>query len=137
MTSVWWVRRDIRLADNGALASAAAHGPVVPLFVWEDNLLAGAGDVRRAFLFEALNSLDNSVGRALIYRNGPAVHAVPEFCRLVGADTVHVTEDFAPWGRARDAEVEKALAAAGVRLIRGDTPYVIRPAPFARMTALR
>ncbi|MEY4392739.1 MAG: hypothetical protein RLZZ544_1448, partial [Actinomycetota bacterium] len=27
MTSVWWVRRDIRLADNGALASAAAHGP--------------------------------------------------------------------------------------------------------------
>ena len=80
MTSVWWVRRDIRLADNGALASAAAHGPVVPLFVWEDNLLAGAGDHRRAFLFEALNSLDNSVGRALIYRNGPAVHAVPEFC---------------------------------------------------------
>ena len=127
MTSVWWVRRDIRLADNGALRSAAAHGPVVPLFVWEDNLLAGAGDVRRAFLFEALNSLDNSVGRALIYRNGPAVQAVPEFCRLVGADTVHVTEDFAPWGRARDAEVEKALAAAGVRLVRADTPYVIRP----------
>lgn len=127
MTSVWWVRRDIRLADNGALRSAAAHGPVVPLFVWEDNLLAGAGDVRRAFLFEALNSLDNSVGRALIYRNGPAVQAVPEFCRLVGADTVHITEDFAPWGRARDAEVEKALAAVGVRLVRADTPYVIRP----------
>lgn len=127
MTSVWWVRRDIRLADNGALRSAAAHGPVVPLFVWEDNLLAVAGDVRRAFLFEALNSLDNSVGRALIYRNGPAVQAVPEFCRLVGADTVHITEDFAPWGRARDAEVEKALAAVGVRLVRADTPYVIRP----------
>ena len=127
MTAVWWVRRDIRLADNGALRSAAAHGPVVPLFVWEDNLLAGAGDVRRAFLFEALESLDDSVGRALIYRNGPAVQAVPEFCRLVGADTVHITEDFAPWGRTRDAEVEKALAAAGVRLVRADTPYVIRP----------
>ena len=127
MTSVWWVRRDIRLADNGALQSAAAQGPVVPLFVWEDNLLESAGDFRRAFLFEALNSLDDSVGRALIYRDGPAVKAVPEFCRLVGADTVHVTEDFAPWGRARDAEVEKALAALGVRLVRADTPYVIRP----------
>jgi len=127
MTSVWWVRRDIRLADNGALASAAADGPVVPLFVWEDNLLAGAGDHRRAFLFDALNSLDDSVGRALIYRNGPAVQAVPEFCRLVGADTVHITEDFAPWGRARDAEVERSLAAVGVRLVRADTPYVIAP----------
>lgn len=126
-TAVWWVRRDIRLADNGALQSAAAHGNVVPLFVWEDNLLGAAGDIRRAFLFEALNSLDNSVGRALIYRNGPAVDAVPEFCRLVGADTVHITEDFAPWGRARDAAVEIALAAAGVRLVRADTPYVVRP----------
>ena len=126
-TSVWWVRRDIRLGDNGALQSAAAAGTVVPLFVWEDNLLGGAGDFRRAFLFDALESLDDSVGRALIYRDGPAITAVPEFCRLVGADTVHITEDFAPWGRARDAEVERALAASGVRLVRADTPYVIAP----------
>ena len=126
-TSVWWVRRDIRLGDNGALQSAAAAGTVVPLFVWEDNLLGGAADFRRAFLFDALESLDDSVGRALIYRDGPATTAVPEFCRLVGADTVHITEDFAPWGRTRDAEVERALAASGVRLVRADTPYVIAP----------
>ena len=50
-----------------------------------------------------------------------------EFCRLVGADTVHITEDFAPWGRERDTRVEKALAAVGVRLVRADTPYVITP----------
>ena len=126
-TAVWWVRRDMRLQDNGALASAAAQGEVVPLFVWEDNLLSGAGDFRRAFVFQALESLDDSVGRALVYRNGPAVDAVPEFCRLVGADTVHVTEDFAPWGRARDAEVERVLAGQGVRLVRADTPYAVRP----------
>ncbi|MFM8826324.1 MAG: deoxyribodipyrimidine photo-lyase, partial [Actinomycetota bacterium] len=126
-TSVWWVRRDIRLADNGALQSAAARGRVVPLFVWEDGLLGSAGDLRRAFLFGALDSLDDSVGRALIYRDGPAETAVPEFCRLVGADTVHITEDFAPWGRARDTRVEKALVAAGITLVRADTPYVIRP----------
>ena len=126
-TAVWWIRRDMRLSDNGALRSAAGHGTVVPLFVWEDNLLAGAGDIRRAFLFQALDSLDDSVGRALIYRDGPAVTAVPEFCRLVGADTVHVTEDFAPWGRARDAAVEAALDAAGVKLVRADTPYAVRP----------
>jgi deoxyribodipyrimidine photo-lyase len=126
-TSVWWVRRDIRLADNGALQSAASRGPVVPLFVWEDGLLGSAGGLRRAFLFEALDRLDDSVGRALIYRDGPAETAVPEFCRLVGADTVHITEDFAPWGRERDARVEKALAASGVTLVRADTPYVIRP----------
>jgi len=127
MTAVWWIRRDMRLADNGALVSAAARGAVVPLFVWEDNLLEGAGEIRRAFVFEALSSLDAATGGRLVYREGPAVQAVPEFCRLVGADSVHITEDFAPWGRARDQRVERALAAAGVEFVRADTPYVIPP----------
>ncbi|MBM3717409.1 MAG: deoxyribodipyrimidine photo-lyase [Actinobacteria bacterium] len=127
MTAVWWIRRDMRLADNGALVSAAARGAVVPLFVWEDNLLAAAGEIRRAFVFEALRSLDSATGGRLVYRVGPAVDALPEFCRLVGADSVHITEDFAPWGRARDRRVERALSGAGVELVRADTPYAIAP----------
>jgi deoxyribodipyrimidine photo-lyase len=67
------------------------------------------------------------MNRALIYRDGLVAEAVVEFCRLVGADTVHITEDFAPYGRRRDVEVEKALAADGRRLVRADTPYVIAP----------
>jgi deoxyribodipyrimidine photo-lyase len=125
--AVWWVRRDIRLADNKALQSAASFGKVVPLFVWDETLLATAGDRRKDFLYQALHSLDNSVNRALIYREGPVVDAVVEFCRLVGADTVHITEDFGPYGRKRDAAVEAALVADGRRLVRADTPYVIAP----------
>ena len=115
--SVWWIRRDIRLADNKALQSAATSGKVVPLFVYDDTLLATAGDARQQFLFRALNALDNSMDRALIYRNGPVTEAVVEFCRLVGADTVHITEDFAPYGRRRDAGVGKALIADGRRFV--------------------
>lgn len=126
-TSVWWIRRDIRLSDNKALQTAAAVGKVVPLFVWDDVLLNNAGPLRREFMCRALNALDNSMDRALVYRNGPAADAVVEFCRLAGADTVHITQDFAPYGQRRDAEVEKALAADGKRLVRADTPYVIAP----------
>lgn len=126
-TSVWWIRRDIRLSDNKALQSAAAVGKVVPLFVWDDVLFNNAGSFRGQFMCRALNSLDDSMNRALIYRDGPVAQAVVEFCRLVGADTVHITEDFAPYGRTRDAEVEKALEADGLRLVRADTPYVIAP----------
>ena len=125
--AVWWIRRDIRLADNKALQSAASMGKVVPLFVWDDVLMNNSGGFRREFMCRALNALDNSMDRALIYRNGPAVEAVVDFCRLVGADTVHITEDFAPYGRRRDAEVEKALIADGRRLVRADIPYVIAP----------
>jgi deoxyribodipyrimidine photo-lyase len=125
--SVWWIRRDIRLSDNKALQSAAAAGKVVPLFVWDDVLFNSAGASRREFMCRALNALDDSMNRALIYRDGPVAEAVVEFCRLVGADTVHITEDFAPYGQKRDVEVEKALAADGRRLVRADTPYVIAP----------
>ena len=127
MTAVWWIRRDMRLADNGALASAAARGEVTPLFVWDDALLDGAGDVRRAFLFEALENLRAATNGALVFRDGPVVSAVVEFCRLVGAASVHITEDFAPRGRRRDDAVEAALRAAGVEFVRGDTPYAVRP----------
>ena len=33
MTTLWWVRNDLRLDDNPALAWAAARGPVVPVVV--------------------------------------------------------------------------------------------------------
>ena len=125
-TAIWWIRRDIRRTDNKALQSAAAAGTVVPLFVWDDVLMNTSGH-RREFMCRALNALDISLDRALVYRDGPAAEAVVEFCRLVGADTVHIAEDFAPYGRRRDAEVEKALGADGRRLVRADTPYVIAP----------
>ena len=80
----------MRLTDNKALQSAAAAGKVVPLFVYDDTLLATAGEGRQQFMFRALNALDNSMDRALIYRDGPVAEAVVEFCRLVGADTVHI-----------------------------------------------
>ena len=125
-TAIWWIRRDIRRTDNKALQSAAAAGTVVPLFVWDDVLMNTSGH-RREFMCRALNALDISLDKALVYRDGPAAKAVVEFCRLVGADTVHIAEDFAPYGRRRDAEVEKALEADGRRLVRADTPYVIAP----------
>jgi deoxyribodipyrimidine photolyase len=36
---VVWLRRDLRLADNPALADAAARGAVVPVFVLDPRLL--------------------------------------------------------------------------------------------------
>ena len=62
-TVVMWFRRDLRLADLPALQAAAADGAnVVPLFV-VDPTFARAGLARRAFMAEALQALDDSVGR--------------------------------------------------------------------------
>jgi deoxyribodipyrimidine photo-lyase len=37
VTTIVWLRNDLRLADNPALADAAARGPVVPVYVWSPD----------------------------------------------------------------------------------------------------
>jgi len=53
--SIMWFRRDLRLADNHALAAALVDagdggGGVIPLFVVDDRLWKPAGVNRRWFL---------------------------------------------------------------------------------------
>uniref|UniRef100_UPI0028AAEF02 deoxyribodipyrimidine photo-lyase n=1 Tax=Aeromicrobium sp. TaxID=1871063 RepID=UPI0028AAEF02 len=52
-TSIWWIRRDLRLQDNPALVAAGGDGRVVPLFV-RDPRLSGTGRPRRARLEASL-----------------------------------------------------------------------------------
>ncbi len=121
-----WFRRDLRLADLPALHAAAAAGPVVPLFV-VDPAFATAGVPRRAFMNAALQALDDSMEGALVYRHGLPSQVVPQLAGEVGAAEVYVSRDYAPYGRARDAEVMAALQAAGRRLVGVGTPYAVAP----------
>ena len=125
-TAVWWVRRDMRLADNKALQSAASRGDVVPLFV-VDPVFANAGKQRTSFMFATLRDLDARMSRALILRHGDPVQEVVAFAQAVGAKSVHITQDFAPYGMKRDATVHDALQAAGIELVVADSPYVVNP----------
>jgi deoxyribodipyrimidine photo-lyase len=121
--SVLWFRRDLRLADNPALLAAVAEGGgrVVPLFVLDERLLRPAGPNRIAFLFRALRALDASMGGGrLVVRAGDPVDVVPALAREVGAPHVHVTADFGPYGRRRDAGL------AGL-LVRSGSPYAVEP----------
>lgn len=36
--AIWWIRRDMRIADNKALVAAASNGDVIPLFVLDPTL---------------------------------------------------------------------------------------------------
>ena len=130
MTSVMWFRRDLRLADNPALIAAAEDGDVLPLFVLDPALWGPAGPGRRAYLAASLRSLDASLRQrrsGLSVVRGDPVRRVVLAAKAVGADTVHVAADFGPYGSRRDEEVEKALADAGIELVRTGSPYAVAP----------
>ena len=126
--AIMWFRRDLRLTDNPALVRALAeHTDVVPVFVVDPNLLKNSGAPRVAYMCDALNALDNSMGRALVYRHGDPVDVIVALANEVGADDVYVARDFAPYGRRRDAEVGQRLKDLGKRLHGVGSPYAVDP----------
>ncbi len=41
--NIWWIRRDLRLADNPALTAALqANAPLLPVFILDDHLIEKA-----------------------------------------------------------------------------------------------
>jgi deoxyribodipyrimidine photo-lyase len=131
-----WFRRDLRLDDHPALLAAAGALPgqaparVLPLFVVDPRLVRGAGAVRPAYLAASLAALDAELrarGGALVVRTGDPVDQVVRAAREAGADEVHMSADFTPYGARRDAAVEAALAEHGIALIRTGSPYAVAP----------
>jgi deoxyribodipyrimidine photo-lyase len=130
--TVWWVRRDLRLADNPALLAAVDEGEaVLPVFVLDPVLLRSAGLGRRAWLMAALHALDADLraadGPGLSVLEGRPAEVLPGVAQQVGARTVHVSADFAPYGRRRDAQVHAALGDVGAALEATGSPYAVAP----------
>ena len=126
-----WFRRDLRMLDNPALLAAAedarrsGDGRVVPLFVIDPVLWEAAGGPRRAYLVASMRSLDEQLDGSLLIRHGDPVDILPDVVAAAAATSVHIAEDFAPYGRARDARVATALGS--VPLVRTGSPYAVSP----------
>ncbi|MCZ0911975.1 deoxyribodipyrimidine photo-lyase [Gordonia amicalis] len=117
-----WLRRDLRLSDLPALAAArGTDSSVLLCFVVDPRLEKSSGERRLAFLFDSLREVDAKLdGRLLVVRGRPE-EEIPRLARAVGAGSVHISEDFSPFGRRRDEAVDEAL---------GDTPLEATGSPY-------
>jgi deoxyribodipyrimidine photo-lyase len=123
-TALWWIRRDLRLGDNQALAAAlAAAEQVVPVFVLDPALLASpySSAKRLAFLFDGLRSLDADLrqrGSRLVLRQGSPAAELARLRAETGAQAIFAEADITPYARRRDDHVQAQLP---LRLLRGLT----------------
>jgi deoxyribodipyrimidine photo-lyase len=125
-TTIWWLRRDLRLADNRALAGALEGGEqVVPVFVLDPALLKSpyAGDKRIAFLYNGLRALDADLrerGSYLVVRRGEPCEVLTALTRELGALAIYAEAGVSPYASRRDARVAEALP---LRLVDGITVH--------------
>ena len=112
-SAIWWIRRDLRLSDNPSLTAAMEQGrPVIPLFILDPVLLAAPAEIRKAFLFSGLSSLDRSLrkkGSRLIVRSGKPKDVLPRIIQEGNSQFVYAEEDYSPYARNRDAEIAARL----------------------------
>ena len=117
-TSIWWIRRDLRVEDNQALAAAVGAGEtVVPLFIIDPQIVDSPrmGEHRLAFLWAGLRDLRRSIqerGGDLLVREGDPLQVLTDVVHSTGASRIYAEEDYTPYARKRDSAIRKQLSLA-------------------------
>lgn len=112
-----WLRRDLRLADHGALAAAAGSGrPVIAVFI-NDEVVEGLGAAPKWRLGLAVaefgRALD-ALGARLVLRRGRALEVLRALVAETGAGVVYWQRAYDPDSKARDTAVKAGLKDDGV-----------------------
>ncbi len=115
--TLWWLRRDLRLADNPALTAAlAGGGPVIPVAILdpETEALGAAPKWRWGEGLRVLARRLDAMGSRLVLRRGPALETLLALADETGARAVHWNRLYDPAARARDTAVKAGLKARGI-----------------------
>ncbi len=130
VTTLLWLRRDLRLGDHpGWRAALAGDGPVVPVFVLDEGF-EGYGAAPAWRLGESLADLAATLaarGSRLVLRRGPAVAALEALVEETGARRVVRSRLYDSRSRARDRDVGEALAARGVEVVDVNASLLFEP----------
>lgn len=122
MTSIWWIRRDLRLTDNLALHSALQSGFVIPTFIL-DPAFDQSSPRRKNFLYEGLNVLDKELRKRnsyLVIRKGKPADELRKLFDETKTEVIYAEEDFTPYACRRDSFIQKILP---LILVNGQTVH--------------
>ncbi|MFA9517795.1 deoxyribodipyrimidine photo-lyase [Halopenitus sp. H-Gu1] len=109
---LFWHRRDVRVSDNVGLAAAADRGPVVPCFVFDEDVLEHAGPPRVRYLLNSLAALRDAYrdrGSDLVIGRGDPAVVLPEIANTLTVDRVVWNEGYSGLAAERDRRVRASL----------------------------
>ena len=118
-TTIVWFRQDLRLADNPALAEAAARGSVVPVYILDDATpgewaIGGAGRWWLSHSLDALEAGLRELGSRLLRLEGQPLEALERAVAATEADGVVWNRMYEPWAIERDTDIKRRLKERGL-----------------------
>jgi deoxyribodipyrimidine photo-lyase len=115
-TTIYLFRNDLRLTDLPGLAAAAANGPVLPVYVLDDDSSGerAPGGASRWWLHHSLLSLAANIeaaGGQLLLRRGDTVSCLREMAQAIGATAIYFSRSYSPWERALEQRLHQEFDA--------------------------
>lgn len=142
-----WLRRDLRLSDNPALAAAAATGnPLIPVFVDEEEVryprrngvcrrkIGGASSWWRGRSLIALAAAFERCGSKLVLRHGSALDQLLALVEETGARQIHFNRRFEPHDLAQDAAIVNELGSRGIEVLEHEGNHLHEPWALKTLT---
>jgi deoxyribodipyrimidine photo-lyase len=114
--AIAWFRQDLRIHDNPALAAAAEHGALLPIYIVDDDNAGdwAMGGASRAWLHQSLASLNRSLGGRLQLFRGDARSIIRQLVENHDIAAVYWNRCYEPWRVRRDTLIRQDLSAAGI-----------------------
>ena len=119
--AIFWHRRDLRLHDNAGLFNALNSGlKVLPVFIFDIEILNKLGnkdDARVEFIHKSLLQLNKQYGKynsSLFVKTGKPAQVFKELTSQFRVKAVFANNDYEPYARERDEEIEKLLQSANI-----------------------
>lgn len=127
-----WLRNDLRIADNPALAAALKHEePVHAVYVLEtDRGLRRPGGAAKVWLHKSLEALNGDLaarGVRLSYREGESGKIIPDLAWETKAGRVYWNRRYDPAGRGHDGAIKKELKSDGVAVESFNGSLLVEP----------
>lgn len=115
--TIFWYRRDLRIADNAGLYRALKENKnVLPLFIFDTSILdklEDKEDKRVGFIYQSITLLKSQLeerGSSLIILQGDPV----DIFKRISPGAVYANHDYEPYARKRDGKIKSILEAKGV-----------------------
>ncbi len=126
-----WFRRDLRLSDQAAVQAAATQGPVIPVYIWDEETPRHRkmGGASLWWLHHSLKSLDADLcakGSRLVLRRGVAADILADLARETGACEIHALRHYEPWWRNSERALKDKLGKDCAFALH-DGNYLMRP----------
>ena len=114
-SNIFWFRRDLRLEDNSALASALTEKEnVIPIFIFDANIIdrLPKDDARVSFIYNQLEKINNQLKEfksSLIVKYGEPKEIFKQLLQDFDVEKVYSNKDYEPYAIKRDKDITSLL----------------------------